>query len=71
MSRSISLFCGIRRSRVVMDLNLQKSRSAGTGAAPVLAVQVDQLVLAVASVLESDGLSLVQQRLYLKVTDCH
>ena len=50
-----------------MDLNLQKSRSAGTGAAPVLAVQVDQLVLAVASVLESDGLSLVQQRLYLKV----
>ena len=54
-----------------MDLNLQKSRSAGTGAAPVLAVQVDQLVLAVASVLESDGLSLVQQRLYLKVTDCH
>ena len=37
-SRPFFFFCGIRRSRVAIDLRLEKSRSAGTGAAPVMAV---------------------------------
>ena len=41
-NRSIGLSVwGIRRPRVAVDQRLEKYRSAGTGAAPVVAVQAD------------------------------
>ena len=50
------IIINVRRSRVVMDQRLKKSRSAATGAAPVVTVQADAGVtvpVAVAA-LESD-----------------